>query len=137
MLHLNFSKRYMRIKSVMRRKKERDEGELRLNPLRHLSPETKKSIGGVILLGIAALLILAEFERAGPAGEIIYTVLSKFLGIGYLFLPVILIVVSGVFLLQKERRGWSLTILGAVFFILSALGIIEIVIPGKGGYVGS
>ena len=104
-----------------------------------IHPETEKSILGIIFVCIAAILILARFHNAGPAGESIYTVLSKLFGWGYYLFPAIFLVMAGTFFFnqeQREKRALTLTFVGAAFFVMAGLGIIDMIYPDKGGYIG-
>jgi len=103
-------------------------------PLLH--PETKKSIWAIVFLGTAAILILASFKSAGPFGDFIFRLLEKLFGWGYYLLPLIFLVLSGVFLTSERRRIYKITFLGAILFVLAGLGLIDIIFPDKGGIVG-
>ena len=82
-----------------------------------LHPDTKKSIVAIIFLGIAALLILASFKSAGPAGNFVYGILENFFGWGYYLLPLIGVILAGVFLMSERRRIYKITFLGALLLI--------------------
>ena len=60
--------------SIMSRKKEKRDS--------FLNPETKNSIVAVFLIGVAAILLLAAFGKAGPAGEFAHTILKNLFGWG-------------------------------------------------------
>jgi S-DNA-T family DNA segregation ATPase FtsK/SpoIIIE len=102
-----------------------------------ISPETKKSVLGVILLGLAIILILASFHAAGPAGNFIYGFLDKLLGVGYFLVPITSLVVGVLFLLSREKQFFSIVFFGMIFFILAGLGLIDVLLPGKSGFIGS
>ncbi len=101
-----------------------------------LHPETKKSIWAVILFGIAAILFLASFQNAGPAGNLLYGIFRSLFGWGYYLLPLILAVIGGVFLTSERRKIYGVTFFGAGLFVLSGLGLIDVLAPGNGGLVG-
>ena len=101
-----------------------------------LHPETKKSIWALVFFGIAALLILASFENAGPLGNFLYDFFEKLFGWGYYLLPAIFLVLAGVFLASERQRIYQITFLGAGLFTLAGLGLIDIIFPDKGGWVG-
>lgn len=110
--------------------------------IRHLRdqihPETEQSILGIIFIGLAAILILASFQQAGPAGSWIYQTLDRLFGLGYYLFPTIFLIISGVFISGREQKvkGLTVTFLGAIFFIISGLGLIDILYSDKGGLVG-
>lgn len=112
-----------------RESEEKERGE-------RLHPDTRKSIWAVALLVLAVVLTLAVFSKAGPAGDMGYSVLQTLLGWGYFILPAALIFVVIVFLTTKRQEIMGLTILGAGLLILSVLGLIELIFPARGGWLG-
>ncbi len=115
-------------------KKERRDGPGR-EKTRRLHPETKKSIWGVSLLGISVVLVLAYFNSAGPAGAAISKAINALFGWGYMVLP-FTFALAGITLLASEQRLVGLTLAGGGFFLLSALGLLEIMVPTHGGWLG-
>ena len=102
-----------------------------------LHPETKKSITAILLLGIAAVLLLARFGKAGPAGNFFYSRMHDLLGWGYYLIPFIFCAVAILFLLSREKGVISLALIGAALFVISGLGLIDIVAPNRGGLLGN
>ncbi len=101
-----------------------------------LHHEVKKSIWALIFFGFALILILARFHRAGPAGEFFFRMLNGLFGVGYFLLPGILVILGVVFLASERRRIYASTFAGALLFILSGLGLLDIIIPQSAGYIG-
>ena len=101
-----------------------------------LHPDTKKSIWAIASLGIAALLTLAGFEKAGPLGSWIHGVLEALVGWGYFVVPATLAVVAGVLLFSERKKIIGTTFLGATALVLSILGIVHVMAPAKGGWLG-
>lgn len=101
-----------------------------------LNPETKKSIWAISFICAAAILVLAGFNSAGPAGQSIFNGLTALFGWGYFILPATLLFAAAVFLLSHERRLLGTTMIGGGILILSFLGLIEIFSPAKGGWLG-
>ncbi|MDD5430693.1 MAG: DNA translocase FtsK [Candidatus Pacebacteria bacterium] len=103
-----------------------------------IHPETERSILGIVFIGISALLILARFQKAGPAGSFAFNSLTALFGLGYYLIPLILLIMAGSFLTEKKQEGRALkiTFIGAALFIFSGLGLIDIVYPENGGWVG-
>ncbi len=119
---------------MSKRNKKKSEGyfeEFRLHP------ETKKSIWAVIFFGVAAILILARFQNAGPFGNFLYRFFEKLFGWGYYLLPLIFLVLAGVFLASERRKIYQITSIGAVLFVISGLGLIDIIFPNNGGLAGN
>ncbi|MBS3903285.1 MAG: DNA translocase FtsK [Anaplasmataceae bacterium] len=103
----------------------------------YLLPQVKKAIWGFISLGVAILLLLAQFGSAGPAGALIFKALSIIFGWGYLLLPLGLIALSAALLSQRGGLLVGATALSTITFIISSLGLVEIMAPGKGGWIGN
>lgn len=103
-----------------------------------IHPETEKSILAIVFIGLAAILVLASFHNAGPAGEFIFSALTKLFGLGYYLFPTIFLIIAGVFLSGREQKeqGFTMTFLGASLFIIAGLGLIDIVYSDKGGLIG-
>jgi len=101
-----------------------------------LHPDTKKSVWAVSFICVAVVLVLAEFGTAGPLGQSIYGILNTLLGWGYFILPTTLLFAALVFLFSERRRLVGVTLLGAALLILSVLGLIELLYPGNGGWLG-
>lgn len=101
-----------------------------------LHPDTKKSIWAVVFIGISIILVLAKFQKAGPLGDFTYRAFDYFFGWGYYLLPIILLILAGVFLTSERRKIYQITFIGAILFVLSGLGLIDIIFPDKGGIIG-
>ena len=102
-----------------------------------LKSETKNSAVAVLLIGVAAVLLLSGFDKAGPIGHAIFSVLDRLFGLGYFLIPAILLLTSAILILGEHRRFFIwLTLAGAGLFIVCSLGIIEIISAGQGGYLG-
>lgn len=106
------------------------------NPLGNLKHEVKLSIIGVFFVAIAILLLLASQGQAGPLGENIFAVLSKLFGWGYYLIPLVLIGISIGFFFGETAKLLGNTIVGSTFFLLSALGLLDIIYDGNGGALG-
>ena len=100
-----------------------------------LHPETKRSIWGIVLIGAAAVLILALWDKAGPAGAMIYKGMSGLLGVGYIILPLVFLL-GAIALFLGRTRLVSTTLFGIVLLVLSILALIDIAAPGQGGNLG-
>src|SRR5262249_14908561 len=61
-----------------------------------LHPDTKKSIWAIAFICLAAVLILAGFNGAGPAGQNIFNGLDALFGWGYFILPATLLFAAAV-----------------------------------------
>ena len=101
-----------------------------------LHAETKNIIWAISFICAAAVLVLAWFSIAGPAGVLIYQGLDALLGWGYLILPATLLFAAAVFLLSRQKRILATTLIGSTLLILSVLGLIELLSPTHGGWLG-
>lgn len=118
----------MKRKKLKEKKAEREE---------LLRPETKRSITAILLLGTAAVLLLARWGKAGPAGNFFYSRMRDLLGWGYYLIPLIFFLVAILFLISQQNRIISLTLVGAALFVISGLGLIDIIAPNRGGFLGN
>ncbi len=121
------------LESAKRKKKKTDEEETVIS---RLHPETKKTILAIAAIGAALVLSLAYFHQAGPAGEYLLIAGNALFGIGYLVLPISLLIVAGVFLFTDKHHFLIVAFSGAGGFLLSILGLIHIFQTGQGGYLG-
>lgn len=101
-----------------------------------LTEETKNSILAILLIGLAVLLFLASFQKAGPAGQFIYSVLYFLFGSGYYLLPIIALIMAAVFIAASQKKILGVTLIGATLFLLSFLGIIDLILPNNAGLIG-
>ncbi len=121
---------------VMARNGKRRKEELQAEKVERLHPDTKKSIWAVGLLVAAAILSLAGFQKAGPAGELLFSGLEKLLGWGYFVLPLTFFLAAVIFFVSDRRRVVGITLAGTALIILSVLGLIDVGWPGNGGWLG-
>ncbi len=91
-----------------------------------LHPDTRRSIWAIVLVGVAVLLFLAGFAKAGPAGQYIFEGLTYLLGWGYFVLPLALLVVAGVFFVCERQKIGGGPLLGGGVLVLYVLGLIEL-----------
>ncbi len=101
-----------------------------------LHPEAKKSIGGIILVTTAMILVFASFNMAGIIGRVIHLNLIEFIGWGYYLLISILVLMGLIMLLNRKYELSLFSLLGALILVLSFLAIIDIFFPGSGGFLG-
>ncbi len=105
--------------------------------LEQIDYELKKSVASILLVGIGVVLILAHFDKAGPAGRGIFQFLTTLFGWGYYLLPTTAFVVALVFLLATELELLMPTLIASIALILASLGFIDILFPSKGGLTGN
>jgi len=101
-----------------------------------LHPDTKKSIWAIGFICVAAILILAGFNTAGPAGQSIYNGLDALFGWGYFILPATLLFAAAVLIFSGRQKILATTTIGGLLLMLAFLGLIEVFAPTKGGWLG-
>lgn len=122
----------------MAKKSNKEEGRKRkFNIVSGLKDETRHAVFSIIFFVFAILFILASLDKAGLVGHYIFIWLSALFGIGYFILPILLILLAISFL-KETRPNFALsTGGGALLFMLSTLGIIDIISKNaSGGIVG-
>lgn len=117
----------------MAKKQKKDVGDEK----KSLREETIQGVGAVAFFAFGIFLILAAFSKGGVAGREIYKWLTFLVGIGYFLLPLISFLLSVALLraLKKSVAGGHIS--GAFLFLISGLGIVSIISPGKGGVIGN
>ena len=101
-----------------------------------LKSETLQGILAVCSFALSIFFGLAAFGKAGVAGDSTYQVLESLFGVGYVMLPVVLLVLAVAFLKSFHRKFSILQTLSAFVFFLSGLGLVSISFGEKGGKIG-
>ncbi len=101
-----------------------------------LHPETKKSIWLIVFFALAIIFVLAATGEAGPLGAAFYGFFNNLFGWGYWLLPALSLLIGITFLSADEKKLLGPTLTGGVIFVLASLGLIDILSPGNGGWVG-
>ena len=106
-------------------------------PQEKMRPEVLSGVWAIIFLSLGIILLLASFDKAGPAGKLIFQGGSIALGVGYYLIPIAFIVMGGLFILGKKQGLIKRAIIGVLIFIFGSLGLIDILYPDKSGWIGS
>ena len=107
-----------------RRTPARSRPESSAEPL--VSPETARAIGGVVLCGLALVLLLALLGAAGPAGRALGNWVEQLLGwASWLLVPAC--AYFGVGLLEYVPTGRRQAV-GAVIIVLSLAGLLHLLV---------
>lgn len=105
------------------------------SPLASVPKDTYKAIAAVLLIIAGAVLALAGFGAAGPAGSDAYILIGKLLGAGYFLVPLLFFMLGGI-ALREERPAFNpLKLISSALFLVTGLGFIELV-SGRGGLFG-
>ncbi|MEZ6209605.1 MAG: DNA translocase FtsK 4TM domain-containing protein [Candidatus Paceibacterota bacterium] len=118
-------------------KKEIDETEEGGGVFRNITSETKRGVTAILLLLGAVIFILPLIHQGGRAGEYIYKIFKTVFGIGYYFIPLILLFLgTELFRIRDRKTSWIHT-LGGALFLVSLLSMVNIsFIENHGGLVG-
>lgn len=100
-----------------------------------LKTETWQSVLAVAFFVLTIFLLMAFFDKAGIAGDLIKKILLPFFGWGYFIFPVLLVALGVSFLISYKRNFALPQIIGAVVFLLSGLSLLDLLIK-KGGTAG-
>jgi len=118
-------------------KKDKQKSSKNSSSINNLKTETKHGIWAILFFVLAVFLLMSMFNVAGVAGNFVYEILDYLLGIGYVLLPILFVLLGSSFIKSETPNiGWTRAISG-IMFLLSGLGIIDIVSQKhSGGFLG-
>ncbi len=117
-------------------KKNKSKDAIEVVKQRSVSSEALRGVCAIFLIAIAGFLILAEAGGGGKVGAAVYEGLDWLLGVGYLLLPLSLVLIAVLIFRSFERAfGW-VQLVSMFVFLFSALGLVNLAFPGNGGVVG-
>lgn len=129
-------------KTQSRSRSEKDtesskDSSLGIPPLK-LKQETRYTIYAIFAFVAAIFFILAAFKSGGIAGHFFYHIFHDVLfGIGYILLPVVLILLGISFSRTNRPSIGALHLISAGLFLFSSLGIIDIIAGNQSaGFIG-
>lgn len=102
----------------------------------NVDPETQRGILSIILLATGLIITFSLFGFAGDIGDIITLVLTKLVGIGRYIVPLIIFVVVYTLLYPSDGEVQPLYFIGIGLLGLSLFGLVDVVSPNSGGYIG-
>lgn len=95
-----------------------------------------RGVVAIFCVALAAFFVLAQLGGGGAFGAVTFSGLSWLLGIGYILLPLSLFLLSIATVRSLERSlGWVQGISMTVFLV-SALAMVNIAFPTRGGVLG-
>ena len=125
------------MKNGRKKKRNRKNSEEYEREESSISSEAVRGVVAILCIAIAGFLILAGFGYGGSFGEILFSWLSWILGIGYLLLPLSLIMLS-IAVFRSLEHTFNFVHLGSVIvFLLSGLGLVNLAFTGRGGTLGA
>ncbi|MEW5907572.1 MAG: DNA translocase FtsK 4TM domain-containing protein [Patescibacteria group bacterium] len=102
-----------------------------------LKEETKQSIWAILTFILGLFFILASFGEAGRVGNYINLLSNLLFGTVSFLLPVALFIASLSFVVFFRPHFLAHTFIGIILFLLSGLGMADLILgEKKGGYIG-
>jgi len=130
-------------KEIKDKRKRKEKEIVEKKPKLNIHPETKRGVITIILFAIAILFILSFQGIGGVAGDYILKFSNFIFGSCLWLIPIVLIVTGIVILRDIHKNIYLSTFLGMALFILSFLGLIQILLPilfpnetSKAGWLG-
>lgn len=112
--------------------KERELEERR----RALKEGTLRSVLAVSFIVVAIILLLSAAHKAGPVGDSVYAGVGFLFGLGYFIIPLLLVAAAFSFFKKQFSEMGIFPFVGIAVFLISLLGLIELVSHGGGGALG-
>src|SRR3989338_6154263 len=105
--------------------------------MQSVDPATRHGIISIALFALALVLFFSLFGWAGTVGQYVNTVLSAIVGLGRYALPIFLLIVVYNLLYPREEAELSpLFSVGLVVMAGSVFGLMDVMKPQAGGYIG-
>jgi len=123
-------------KSTKKSIKKANKNSKQTNKSTGLKQETVEAIIAIVFIVIAIFLGFASFGNAGAVGAFAFSLLTKLFGVGYYFIPVILIALGISFLATLKENPAIRKITTGIVIFLSIIGLIELLFESKGGLTG-
>lgn len=103
---------------------------------RSISSEALRGVIALLLAAASVFLVLAAFGIGGSVGGVLFSVLTKLFGIGYMLLPLSFILLAIVILRSFEERLGIVQFGSMGVFLTASLGLVSLGFPEQGGVVG-
>ena len=124
------------MKNPKRKRRSRGADE-DLEETRPISGAALRGVVAILCVAIAGFLILAAMEAGGSFGQTLFDFLTWIVGVGYLLLPLSLILLA-VAVLRSLEHALGIVHVGSIFvFLLSGLGLVSLALPERGGILGA
>lgn len=114
-------------------KRKSDEAE---SAVRTISSEALRGVIAIFLFAVSGFLLLALVGVGGTAGAALFNGLSWLLGVGYLLLPLSMVMLAILIFRSLERSVSWVHVVSMAIFLLSGLGLISLTYPMAGGILG-
>jgi len=120
---------------MAKRNKSKERGEAR-KPRLELQPETKNGVLIILLAVLAVISVLSYFDKAGVLGEYFLKTFTFLFGWGYFLIPAVLLLSVFSLLKSLHKDIYFSTLIGACLFLVSLLGLLQIIVKDGGGAAG-
>jgi S-DNA-T family DNA segregation ATPase FtsK/SpoIIIE len=120
----------------MGRKKKEDSENSNLNIFKNLKEETIQGVLAVVFFVFGLFFLLASFDKAGPIGRSAYRIFKLLFGYGYFLIPLVFFMLCVSFFQTLKRSFAGTQTVGGFLFVVSSLGIINLLKVDGGGVVG-
>ena len=117
-------------------KKKKNIKETGTSFVKELKAETLQAVLAILFLVAGILSGLASFDKAGPVGVYFYHYAHELFGIGYFLVPLICIILSISFLRGIRQKFTIWKLIGGLLFLLSGLGLVNLIFADEGGIIG-
>jgi S-DNA-T family DNA segregation ATPase FtsK/SpoIIIE len=101
-----------------------------------ISSEALRGVIAIFLFAVSGFLLLALLGVGGAVGAALYNGLTWLLGVGYLLLPLSMIMLAVLIFRSLERSVSWVHVISMVIFLLSGLGLTALAYPMAGGVLG-
>lgn len=102
-----------------------------------MDPGAQRGIISIAIFALMLITIFSLFGWAGDIGEIINAVLTRLVGVGRYVIPIFLLLVVYLLLSQTEYAVHPIYSVGVGCLAVAIFGLIDIIQPQAGGYIGS
>ncbi len=103
----------------------------------NLKTETIHWVLAIVFFVLSAFLVLASFHNGGVVGNTLYEIMSYLLGIGYFLLPTLFLILGISYARALETNFATIKIIGSLLFVISGLGITNLLSSNQGGVIGN
>jgi S-DNA-T family DNA segregation ATPase FtsK/SpoIIIE len=124
-------------KKKLARTKDKDTDSDGLMDSLPLQADTIRGVWGVLLVALAVFLAITPFGLGGVVGSTLYDWLTLLFGVGYALVPLSVVIAAIVLFRSIQGKLGVLKLVSAAFFLVAALGLVNITFPGRAGIFGS
>ena len=105
-------------------------------PKRRIKDEALAAVYAIASFVLAIFLFFSAYAKGGVVGNFVYHYLDLLFGRGYFLAPIVALLFGFSFLDRDKPRLVSNIIGGGVLALMGGLGLVELLFPANGGFVG-